>query len=78
MSKKEEREKREREAAAQKAKEEWEAKVAAEKALIEARKAATAAGPDALAEFEAQLMAEAQRRRYGRRFRLEHRLTPAR
>lgn len=63
-SKKELREKEEREAAAKKAADDWKAKQDAEKKLSDERKAATAAGPEKLAEFEAKLAAEAERRRW--------------
>jgi hypothetical protein len=64
QSKKEKRDKEAAEAAAKKAADDWTAKVAADKALSDRRKTAAAAGPEALAAFEAELAAEAERKKW--------------
>jgi hypothetical protein len=64
QSKKDKRDKEAAEAAAKKAADDWTAKVAADKALSDRRKTAAAAGPEALAAFEAELAAEAERKKW--------------
>jgi hypothetical protein len=64
MKKKEVREKEAREAAAKKAADDWAAKQKAEKELVERRKAAIAAGPDAFEAFVAEQVAETEHKKW--------------